>query len=140
MTEPETTESTEPADVDSSDSTFQWPKLDKEAAQNARKTGNGNRGNDNSDDTAETDSGFGSVEAIAALGDLKATVQEDEDECLVYIFDNEKNHGNPYDVTWDYGKDYDAYVAAADWSLVFDAEYYKSAFPMLAALYHDDDV
>ena len=81
---------------------------------------------------------FGSVESIAALGGLTATVQEDEDECLVYIFDDEKNHGNPYDVTWDYGKDYDAYVAA-DWSLVFDAEYYKTTFPMLAALYHDDD-
>lgn len=82
---------------------------------------------------------FGSVEAIAALGGLTATVQEDEDECLVYIFDDEKNHGNPYDVTWDYGKDYDAYVAAADWSLVFDAENYKATFPMLAVLYHDND-
>ena len=139
VTEPETTESTEPADVDSSDSTFQWPKLDKEAAQNARKTGNGNKGNGDSDATTETGSGFGSVESIAALGGLKATVQEDEDECLVYIFDDEKNHGNPYDVTWDYGKDYDSYVAAADWSLVFDAEYYKTTFPMLAVLYHNDD-
>ena len=46
---------------------------------------------------------------------------------------------NPYDVTWDYGKDYDAYVAAADWSLVFDAENYKATFPMLAVLYHDND-
>ena len=82
---------------------------------------------------------FGSVEAIAALGDLEATVQEKEKECLVYIFDETKNHGNPYDVTWDYGKTYDSYVEAADWSLVFDAKYYKSTFPMLAMLYHDDD-
>ena len=139
VTEPETTEGTEPADVDSSDSTFQWPKLDKEAAQNARKTGNGNKGNGSSDAATETGSGFGSVESIATIGGLKATVQEDEDECLVYIFDEAKNHGNPYDVTWDYGKNYDAYVTAANWSLVFDAEYYKTAFPMLAALYHDDD-
>ena len=149
VTEPETTESTEPADnsdTDSSGSTSQWPKLDKDALRAARRTGRyaDNTGtsddSDEPDDAAtETGSGFGSVESIAALGGLKATVQEDEDECLVYIFDETKNHGNPYDVTWDYGKDYDAYVAAADWSLVFDAEYYKSAFPMLAALYHDDD-
>ena len=82
---------------------------------------------------------FGSVEAIAALGGKQATVQKDKDECLVYIFDETKNHGNPYDVTWDYGKDYDSYVEAANWSLVFDAEYYKATFPLLTQLYHNDN-
>ena len=82
---------------------------------------------------------FGSLEDIAALGGLKATVQRDEEACIVFIFDEEKNHGNPYDVTWDYGDDYDACVDAADWSLVFDADYYKSQFPLLAQQYHNDD-
>lgn len=88
--------------------------------------------------TDDTDN-LGSIEAIAALGGKQATVQKDTEECLVYIFDETKNHGNPYDVTWDYGKDYDSYVEAADWSLVFDAEYYKNTFPMLAMLYHNND-
>ena len=137
VTEPEATEATGPADVDSSDSTFQWPKLDRDAFDAAR--GKHRDTSDDSTDAAEDNSNFGSVESIAALGGLTANVQEDEDECLVYIFDDEKNHGNPYDVTWNYGKDYDSYVEAADWSLVFDAEYYKATFPMLAVLYHDDD-
>lgn len=34
---------------------------------------------------------------------------------------------------------YRSYVEACDWSLVFDATYYKNTFPMLAKLYHDDD-
>lgn len=142
VTEPETTEGTEPADTDSS-GTFQWPKLDKDAFRAARRTGryaDYTGASDEPDDVAtETNSDFGSVEAIAALGGLTATVQEDKNECLVYIFDETRNHGNPYDVTWDYGKTYDSYVEAADWSLVFDAKYYKTTFPMLAVLYHNDD-
>lgn len=71
-----------------------------------------------------------------------------------YVFvDTEADH-NPYDLTWRYGPEtnsqkkmdrpewddlYESYVDACDWSLVFDAEYYKKAFPMLAKLYHDDD-
>ncbi len=93
----------------------------------------------NGEDYVDPKTKFGSIEAIAALGGKQATVQKDTEECLVYIFDEEKNHGNPYDVTWDYGKDYDSYINAADWSLVFDAGYYKATFPMLAQLYHNDD-
>ena len=93
----------------------------------------------NGEDYVDPKTKFGSVEAIAALGGKEATVQKNKNECLVFIFDGEKNHGNPYDVTWDYGKDYNSYVAAVDWSLVFDADYYKAAFPMLAVQYHNDD-
>lgn len=82
---------------------------------------------------------FGSLEAIAALGGRKANVQQDEKACIVYIFDGEKNRGNPYDVTWDYGEEYNKYVDAADWSPVFDAGYYKAQFPLLAVQYHNDD-
>ena len=101
--------------------------------------GNGNTGTETKPETEPGPPEFGSVEAVAALGGKEATVQENEDECLVYIFDETKNHGNPYDVTWDYGKDYNSYVAAVDWSLVFDADYYKATFPMLAVQYHNDD-
>lgn len=45
---------------------------------------------------------------------------------------------NPYDVIYDYGKDYDAFTAACDWSLEFDADYYMSTFPTLALQYHND--
>ena len=45
---------------------------------------------------------------------------------------------NPYDVNWDYGKNWDAYVAMCDWDLVFDADYYAKQFPMLAMQYHND--
>ncbi len=93
----------------------------------------------NGEDYVDPKTKFGSVEAVAALGGKEATVQKNKNECLVFIFDETKNHGNPYDVTWDYGKTYDSYVAAVDWSLVFDADYYKATFPMLAVLYHNDD-
>ena len=82
---------------------------------------------------------FDSLEAIAVLGGLEATVQQDEEACIVFIFDDERNHGNPYDVTWDYGDDYNAYLDKVDWSLVFDADYYKAQFPILAIQYHNDD-
>ena len=79
------------------------------------------------------------VASIAAVGGLKATVQEDESACIVFLFDRSLNHGNPYDVTWDYGEAYNAYLDIVDWSLVFDSAYYKSLFPVLAMQYHNDD-
>ena len=45
---------------------------------------------------------------------------------------------NPYDVIWDYGDAWDAYVKACDWDLVFDPNYYAKQFPMLAMQYHYD--
>jgi len=42
-------------------------------------------------------------------------------------------------VIWDYGKEYQAYIDACDWSKLFDAKYYKKTFPMLAMQYHNDD-
>lgn len=101
-------------------------------------------------DASETESGtdMSSVESIVEIGKLVGTWQQ-----LKYSdFDNVDIHDehNPYDLVWQYGDPetekrdefgtlYASYVDAADWSLVFDAEYYKKAFPMLAMLYHDDD-
>lgn len=98
-----------------------------------------------------------SVEGVARLGDMVGLWQADalkNDIGRKVLVDTESEH-NPYDLTWRYGPDVDrlndcmndpewdavyrSYVEACDWSLVFDASYYKNAFPMLAKLYHDDD-
>ncbi len=97
-----------------------------------------------------------SVQSIARLGELVGNYAI---EAFYYNYgtwvfvDTESSH-NPYDLTWRYGPDtkhmdevsdpawddlYEAYVDACDWSLVFDADYYKKAFPMLAKLYHEND-
>ena len=75
-----------------------------------------------------------SVSGIKKVCGLKSEVETSVEACVVDV--NSKT--NPYDVVYDYGKDYDAYVAACDWSLVFDANYYAKQFPMLAMLYHND--
>ena len=97
-----------------------------------------------------------SVQGVARLGELVGnyampSLYDFRDRHVVV--DTESEH-NPYDLTWRYGPEtarqkemdrpewddlYESYVSACDWSLVFDAEYYKKAFPMLAKLYHEDD-
>lgn len=98
-----------------------------------------------------------SVEGVARLGSLVGMYQMelfDADLGSPVLVDTESSH-NPYDLTWRYGTEvntlrrclddpewdalYRSYVDACDWSLVFDADWYKNAFPMLAKLYHDDD-
>ena len=97
-----------------------------------------------------------SIQGVARIGDLVGNYAMDLffDHMGTYIIvDTESDH-NPYDLTWRYGPDvekrkevnaenwdelYRSYVATCDWSLVFDAEYYKQAFPMLAKLYHEND-
>lgn len=78
---------------------------------------------------------FNSVEAISEICGLRSTVEKKIANCYVDM----ENTNNPYDVTWDYGEAYNAYVDACDWSLVFDADYYMDTFPMLAELYHYDE-
>lgn len=72
---------------------------------------------------------------LVAAAATKATVETDIRACMADI----RNEENPYDVSWDYGEEWELYVDACDWSLVFDAEYYKATFPMLAKQYHNDD-
>ena len=78
---------------------------------------------------------FGTMEDILRVSSIKAACETDVNECYVYVTSTE----NPYDIVYDYGDEYDAYVDACDWSLVFDVEYYKENFPMLALLYNYDD-
>lgn len=93
-----------------------------------------------SENTAADDESMNSVSEVARLAELRADVEEDSDECFVHVDEDEHN---PYDVVWDYGEDYQAYVDAvknADmWVVLFDADFYKENYPMLALQYHDDD-
>ncbi len=74
------------------------------------------------------------LQDIAQLIGLKATVELYRSACVVDVDEGE----NPYDVTWDYGELYDAFVQEVDWSLLFDGDYYIETFPGLAHLYHKD--
>ena len=79
------------------------------------------------------------VEKVSELKTMTANVENRQHYCRVYV---ESDH-NPYDVVWDYGKKYQVFVDAVDdagmWNVLFDAEFYKESYPMLAMLYHDDD-
>ncbi len=74
------------------------------------------------------------LEDIAQLMGLEAEVETTRYACVVDVDEGE----NPYDVTWDYGELYDAFVQEVDWDLVFDGDYYIRTFPALAHLYHKD--
>ena len=71
---------------------------------------------------------------IAQLIGLEAGVEKRRLDCAVDVDEGE----NPYDVTWDYGELYDAFVQEVDWDLLFDGDYYIRTFPGLAHLYHKD--
>lgn len=87
------------------------------------------------DSMAEKPADPESVGAISKVGGLQAGVETGRDDSVVLV----DQDANPYDVEWDYGKDWEAYVGLVDWDLLFDADYYGEAFPCLALLYHDDE-
>lgn len=95
---------------------------------------------ESSGNAAADDKAMNSVSEVARLAKLRADVEEDRDECFVHVDEDEHN---PYDVVWDYGEDYQAYVDAVEnadmWVVLFDADFYKENYPMLALQYHDDD-
>lgn len=74
------------------------------------------------------------IESIKSVCGLKSKVETDVSACIVDV----GSKVNPYDVVYDYGENYNAYIAACDWSLVFDADYYIEQFPLLAMQYHND--
>ena len=79
------------------------------------------------------------INAIAGLGELQAGVEGPYyKNTEIFVVDVDNGH-NPYDVEWDYGELYDAYIEEADWSLVFDADFYMESFPALAFLYQYDE-
>lgn len=81
------------------------------------------------------DEAFGTREDILKVSKIAASVEEYDYKCNVDVM---AKH-NPYDVVWDYGDKYNKYIKECDWKKVFDAEYYKKTFPMLAMLYNNDD-
>ena len=89
--------------------------------------------------TASQSSTVYDVEKVSELMSMHADVERYDENCFVYV-DSEHN---PYDVTWDYGKNYQKFVDAVTdegmWDVLFDAEFYKENYPMLAMLYHDND-
>lgn len=87
---------------------------------------------DKAEETLPVGSG---IDDIAQLAALKADVEIYSHNCVVDV----DGGANPYDVTWDYGKLYDAFVREVDWDLLFDAGYYSRTFPVLAHLYHGDE-
>lgn len=80
-------------------------------------------------------SNLNSIDLILKACEPYAACQEDVALCGIDI----ENASNPYDVEWDYGEDWQKYIDACDWSLVFDVKYYKKTFPMLAIQYNNDD-
>lgn len=76
-----------------------------------------------------------SVEAIIGICGLKSEAEQSIAACVVDVDGKE----NPYDVVYNYGAAYNSYVDACDWSLVFDADYYMSEFPLLAWQYNKDE-
>jgi hypothetical protein len=75
-----------------------------------------------------------SYEALMRIANLQATCETDINACYVDVTSE-----NPYDIVWDYGEEYEKYVAACDWSLVWNYDFYVKAYPGLAALYHYDE-
>lgn len=82
----------------------------------------------------DDDADMASLEAVKSVCGLVAPVETSVTACH---WDSCGEH--PYDVVYDFGDEYMAYVDACDWSLVFDADYYASEFPMLALQYHYDE-
>jgi len=76
-----------------------------------------------------------SAEMIYELAQKEAGCEKRLQDCVVRIA---RDH-NPYDIEWNYGEEYNDFIATCDWSKVFNAEYYKKTFPILAKLYNYDD-
>lgn len=77
------------------------------------------------------------ADKVLAAGSTKATAETDLDACVVDV----RTANNTYDIVWDYGIEFRSMVMIYDdvWDYVFDAEYYKDAFPMLALQYNQED-
>lgn len=72
---------------------------------------------------------------LSGIANLESLPETSSRYCVV---DMRADHES-YDVDWDYGFEYDNFVAAADWSRIFDIGYYEAMFPMLALQYHYDE-
>lgn len=89
--------------------------------------------------TAKPAADAAGIETIAGLAEIYADAELEMKHCVVDVDDEH----NPYAVAWDYGREYDKYVNLVDdagmWDILFDAEFYMDAYPMLSMLYHEDE-
>lgn len=109
------------------------------AEENADGTGGNADGTKENADEPEVLTASSDINSIAGLGELQTGVEEElYTHSEAFVVDVENGH-NPYDVEWDYGELYDVYIEEADWSLVYDADFYMESFPALAFLYHYDE-
>ena len=98
----------------------------------------------------EPERDMASLEAIKEISTLVGTWSREYLKYGKYQIEIDGNE-NPYGLSWQYkpaernrdysrlSRLYDEYVDAGDWSLVFDVEFYKAAFPMLALQYNNND-
>ena len=97
----------------------------------------------------EPERDMASLEAIKEISTLVGTWSPEYLKYRKYQIEIDGNE-NPYGLSWQYkpaernrdysrlNRLYDEYVDACDWSLVFDVEFYKAAFPMLALQYNNN--
>ena len=107
----------------------------------ASKPGNDSDGSDKDSDKDSGKKDYSTIESISGIMGLKADVESAKNIDLCVVFTEDEH--NPYDVVWDYGKDYRKFVKAVDeagmWDVLFDIDFYTEHYPMLALLYHDDE-
>lgn len=75
------------------------------------------------------------AENLAKIAGLKSKPEQSNSACVVDMRESE----TAYDVSWDYGDEYEYRISLYDWEEVFDADYYMEQFPMLALQYHYDE-
>lgn len=75
------------------------------------------------------------AENLAKIAGLKSKPEQCNSACVVDMRKSE----TAYDVSWDYGDEYEYRISLYDWEEVFDADYYMEQFPMLALQYHYDE-
>ena len=80
----------------------------------------GSKSNPRTDSEPEFLTDSPTVDVIAGLGELKAGVEEPYYKHPDSFKVDVENGHNPYDVEWDYGELYDAFVQEVDWDLLFD--------------------
>ncbi len=76
------------------------------------------------------------ADQILELCSIQATVETYASACVVDV----RTAVNPYDVEWDYGDEYTILTCMnlENWDDIFDIEYYKATFPILAMQYHEN--
>ena len=127
--EKETAKAEEESDIHKKDIVVKEPETAKEPEETKQETA------PKKEEVKEDFKVASDLESINRICGLTAEVETNIAACRVDTI----NGHNPYDVIYDFGEEYQAYIDACDWSLVFDADYYMDTFPMLALQYHYDE-